>query len=433
MAHMKPHSISRQLPDLTVCDHEFDVPLDHAHPGGETIRLFAREVTQHGKADAGLPWLLFLQGGPGFPSPRPVTCSGWIRRATEQFRVLLLDQRGTGRSTPVTQRSLAARGDARAQADWLAHFRADSIVRDAELLRHEWLGGKARWTLLGQSYGGFCSLHYLSAAPEGLAGALITGGLPPLEASAEEVYRHTYPRVLDRNRIYYERYPEDVERVRAITTLLEAGDVRLPSGDRLTKRRFQSLGGQLGFSDGFETLHYLVEEAFAEGSDGFDLSYGFLRGFENALHFDTNPIYALLHEACYTQGSASRWAAERVRAEFPIFDAEDGPFLFTGEMIYPWMFEDIGVLRPLRETAELLAQHEDWPELYDRTALETNKVPVAAAVYYDDMYVDRELSLATARAVPRVKTWITNEYDHNGLRADGERLLDRLLALLASA
>ena len=49
--------------------------------------------------------------------------------------------------------------------------RADSIVADAEVVR-EALVAKgdlqtARWTLLGQSFGGFCAVQYLSVAPQG--------------------------------------------------------------------------------------------------------------------------------------------------------------------------------------------------------------------------------------------------------------------------
>jgi proline iminopeptidase len=32
------------------------------------------------------------------------------------------------------------------------------------------------------------------------------------------------------------------------------------------------------------------------------------------------------------------------------------------------------------------------------------------------MYVDAELSLATARDVGNVKTWVTNEFEHDGVR-----------------
>ena len=64
-----------------------------------------------------------------------------------------------------------------------------------------------------------------------------------------------------KNARYYERYPEDVERVRTIAERLAKGDVRLPCGDPLSVRRFQTLGLNFGFSDGFETVHYLVEDA----------------------------------------------------------------------------------------------------------------------------------------------------------------------------
>ena len=46
-------------------------------------------------------------------------------------------------------------------------MRADSIVRDAEVLRDQVAGGRT-WETLGQSYGGFVTMTYLSLAPEGL-------------------------------------------------------------------------------------------------------------------------------------------------------------------------------------------------------------------------------------------------------------------------
>jgi len=420
---------THRLPGLVLVEHVFELPLDPSARGGRTIEVFAREVVaaEREAEREKLPWLLFLQGGPGFGAPRPPGRTGWLARAVEEFRVLLLDQRGTGRSAPVTARSLAALGSARAQAEYLAHFRADGIVADCEAVRARLTGG-APWSVLGQSYGGFCATHYLSRAPEGLREALIAGGLPPLVAHADDVYRRTYPVARAKNELYYQRYPEDAELVRSIVDLLEQNDVRLPSGDRLSARRFQTLGLLLGFSDGFETIHYLLENALLPGESG--LSHAFLKGFEGALQHDTNPIFSILHEACYTQGSASRWSAERVRAEFPEFDVRAGQrVLLTGEMIYPWLFEEVGALRPLAEAARLLAERADWPPLYDPAVLARNAVPCAAAVYFNDMYVERELSLRTAGAIRGLRTWITDELEHNGLRSDGERVLTRLLQL----
>jgi pimeloyl-ACP methyl ester carboxylesterase len=417
------------VPGLGLTDRWFDVPLDYAEPGRRTIRVFVREVVAAGKEGLDLPYIVFFQGGPGFGSPRPMMNGGWIKRMTQEYRVLLLDQRGTGLSTPVTAQSLAGLAP-QAQAEYLRHFRADNIVRDAERIRRELIGDRP-WTILGQSYGGFCALRYLSASPEGLEAALITGGIPSLTRSTDEVYRATYPRAADKNRRYYERYPGDAARVREIARHLAAHDVRLPSGGRLTVERFQQLGFVFGMSDGFATVHYLVEDAFIETAAGKrELNWNFLVHVEHQQAFETNPIYALLQEACYAQGEATRWSAERLRGEFREFDPRNETFFFTGEMIYPWMFETYPRLVPLKGAAEILANDASWPRLYDVERLRANKVPVAAAIYYDDMYVHREFSEETARIVPNMKLWITNEYEHNALRADGEKVVGRLLEML---
>ena len=87
---------------------------------------------------------------------------------------------------------------------------------DCELIRRELCGPDGQWTVLGQSFGGFCTLTYLSFAPHGLAGALITGGLPGLDTHAEDVYRLTYATVPARSAAHYERYPDDVGAARDV-------------------------------------------------------------------------------------------------------------------------------------------------------------------------------------------------------------------------
>ena len=56
--------------------------------------------------------------------------------------------------------------------------------------------------------------------------ALITGGLPGLDATADDVYRLTYAIVAARNAAHYDRYPGDVDRARAVARHLAAHDVR---------------------------------------------------------------------------------------------------------------------------------------------------------------------------------------------------------------
>ena len=94
------------------------------------------------------------------------------------------------------------------------------------------------------------------------------------------------------------------------------------------------------------------------------------------------------------------------------------------------MFDGYKYLRPLKEAAEILAAYDGWPRLYDTTGLRANTVPCAAVVYYNDMYVERTYSEETARNIQGIKLWVTNEYEHNGLRTEGETILDRLLGML---
>lgn len=255
---------------MLVTEHELEVPLDHGHPDGAKITVVARVVADPDGADK--PFLVYFEGGPGYQAPRPTrvpTNPGWLDRALKEFRVLML---------------LAPHR--------LEHFRADSIVRDAEAFRQE----------LG----------------------------------------------VDRRRL-----------------------ARRPA-----RRR---------------------------GRD----------------RVRPQPDLCRLHEACYADGGATRWSAERLRPE----DLE-----LTGEHVYPWMFEEYGALaryarRPTR------SPRRSGLRLYDEQQLRQNEVPAAAIIYADDMYVERAFSERTAALIKGLRPWVSNEYEHNGLRVDGERILGRLIDL----
>jgi len=416
-------------PAHATVDHVFTVPLDHAVPGSSTIEVFAREVADPARAGEKLPWLLYLQGGPGGKSPRPLAGSpGWLAYALRTHRVLLLDQRGTGRSTPVTARAASRFADADQLAAYLVHFRADAIVDDAELIRRE-LCGDEPWETLGQSYGGFITLTYLSRAPHGLKACHVAGGLPGLAATADDVYARTYPRVRDRVLEHYDRYPQDAGRLRCVADLLARTEARLPDGDRLTVRRLRTLGLALGMGDGFERVHWLLDEALDHHGE---LTDTFLDQAMALTGFTDNPLFAVMQETAYGQGAKpTSWAADRALAGFPEFAEDADPLLLTGEMIYPWMFREIAGLRPFADAADLLADRTDWPPLYDPDRLAANRVPLAAIVYHDDMYVDAGLSLRTAREVGAARTWVTNEWEHDGISASGGRVLARLMDLAA--
>ncbi|XP_072989145.1 uncharacterized protein [Typha latifolia] len=435
------------VPDLSLRDHRFAVPLDHSSKDASTVKItvFAREVVAAGKEELPLPYLLYLQGGPGFESPRPVDASGWLKKACEDYRVILLDQRGTGLSTPLTVSSLSQMTSASELVDYLKHFRADNIVKDAEFIRIHLVPDAGSWIVLGQSYGGFCAVTYLSFAPQGLKSVLLTGGLPPIgsNCTANSVYRACFEQVVHQNEKYYKRFPQDIPVVCEVVNYLtevEGGGVCLPSGGILTPKGLQCLGlVGLGSGSGFERLHYMFERVWdpvlVPGAQK-RMSYSFLKAIESWIEFDSNPLYALLHEAIYCQGAPSQWSAHRIRGEHeslfdPIEAAKEGrPVYFTGEMIFPWMFDEINALRQFKEAAHLLAEKEDWPPLYDVDRLNNNQVPVAAAVYYEDMYVNFKLAMETASQIAGIRLWVTNEYMHSGLRDSGSQVFEQLMAML---
>jgi pimeloyl-ACP methyl ester carboxylesterase len=401
-----------RVPGAILTEREHTVPLDHARPDGPTITVFTREVAAP-DADASTPYLVFLQGGPGIEATRPTAPpTGWMARALHDFRVLLLDQRGTGRSTPVGRDIPGSTPEE--QARYLTHFRADSIVRDAEAIRRE--HGVDRWSVLGQSFGGFTSMTYLSIAPEGLREAFITGGLAPIGGPIDDIYGATYERVIEMNERYFARYPEDRARVHEIHRRLDAEAYHLAPDAPLTRRRFRQLGMWLGDSAGWELLHHVLELPMESSAFRHDVAVG-------AARFERNPLYATLHESSYADGVATRWSADRLMPDA----IRDGDVL-TAEHVYPWMFDDYPGLRAHKAAAEILAQHE-WPRLYDAAQLAVNEVPVAATIYVDDLYVERRFAEETAAAIRGLRPWITDEFVHNGLRADGERVLGRLIDL----
>ena len=64
-------------------------------------------------------------------------------------------------------------------------------------------------------------------------------------------------------------------------------------------------------------------------------------------------------------------------------DAQPAPY-FTGEAVFPWMLDELLELTVLREVANVLAKHDNWPPLYDVARLEANTVPVVGTVYWDE-------------------------------------------------
>ncbi len=484
-------------------------------PNQRAIKYVERSAMQN--AD---DMVLYLQGGPGFGAPTPSVslglgkgCGSWADAALHEIgyrRIVLMDQRGTGKSTPITKQTLEQKfpylflldndddmtrietalsntmspkpdiekvqNAADEVTEYLSHFRADNIVYDSEFIRNALMAPlsfddenssiessdpKPWGCSLGQSYGGFCQMTYLSKVEHPPKIMLFTGGIAPMLSDTVEVYEKLWYRVRERNLRYYEMYPGDIQLVKVIVQKLLQQPVLLPSGGRLTAQRFLSLGISLGGApSSFASLHELLSSAFVGSSlavflgsraNELTFSVAFLKQIEVQQSFDDHPIYFWLHESIYADGSGrspTNWAADTAynklvssaNSEFDFrhtstISSNDTPTIFFGEHVFPWMSEDFAELRGvgLRMVADQLAMKSDWSRLYDEEKIKAilcdERTRAAAAVYHDDMYVEFDACMKViARDGPlgKCKVYVTNDYQHSGLRDGGAKLFTKL-------
>jgi len=332
-----------------------------------------------------------------------------------------------GLSTTATAETIKAKGSPSDQLNYLQHFRADTAVRDLEAIRLCLTAGypeeKKKWSIMGQSYGGYVSTTYLSSYPEGLREVFTLGGLPPVTLkTADEPVRRCFKRVVRRNEEYYDKFPEDVDRVRTMIQFIEKKKPQLPSGPTLTVGRFLQMGLMFGFHGGFDIIHGIILRATNDLETFGFLTRPTLAACEGFPDFDNHVLYALLHGPLYVHADKSGWVFDRVLKEFSAFghrtdSADTGKQYFTGEMVFKAAFDENVELQGLKEVAELLEQKTDWPALYDPEQLRKNEVPVYSAVYLDDMYVDYGFSSETAGIIKGCKTFVTNVLYHNAVRA----------------
>lgn len=413
---------------IQVQEESLEVPLDwrglnpsdevevEKRIGEEKLSVSYKVLKKAQSAEKNLPPLIYFQGGPGEKCPRPGglnACKPWIRTALDAgYEVVLPDQRGVGNSSPITPADLLRRGKPEAQAEYLKRFLARSIACDFEYLRIKKFRGE-KWTSLGQSYGGFITLCYLSFFPQAFKIAFTSGGIPKIPSEISKVYEKTYERLEEKNEAYFEAFPEDREILSRIADRLEAGSYRLPDGSQMTVQRLQSLGQAFGMSTGFASVHWMLDEAL----QGAGLGENFLRDVWQATSSYGDELYWTLQEAIYMNGKGRPgWEAERQRDLRPQFSSSARPLMFTGEMTYKWRFEEDKALMPFRDAAFALEESEEWDPLYSLPQLRENPVPLYAMVYFNDMYVPREWSIETLSEIGNSHSIVTSEFEHDGIR-----------------
>ena len=114
-----------------------------------------------------------MHGGPGSG------CSDWHRRLfdPEQYRVVLFDQRGCGRSTP---HASALDTDLRTNTTW-------NLIEDIEALRRHL--DIDQWLVLGGSWGSTLALAYAERQPDRVTGLILFGVTTGRHAEFDWLFR----------------------------------------------------------------------------------------------------------------------------------------------------------------------------------------------------------------------------------------------------
>ena len=136
---------------------------------GDGHRLYVEESGN----SKGLP-VIFLHGGPGSG------CEDYHRQFfdPEHYRIILFDQRGSGRSTP----------HADLQANTTAH-----LIADIELIRAHL--GIERWVVFGGSWGSTLGVAYAETYPERVMGLILRGIFLCRDEDIHWFYQHGASRV----------------------------------------------------------------------------------------------------------------------------------------------------------------------------------------------------------------------------------------------
>jgi proline iminopeptidase len=155
-------------------------------PVGDGHELYFEEC---GNPD-GIP-VVFLHGGPGSG------CEDWHRRFydPERYRIVLFDQRGSGRSTP----------HAELEANTTGH-----LVADMERLR-AYLGIE-RWVVFGGSWGSTLGLVYAETHPDRVLGLILRGVFLCRSADIQWFYQSGANRLFPEAWSAYEEHIPEAER-----------------------------------------------------------------------------------------------------------------------------------------------------------------------------------------------------------------------------
>jgi pimeloyl-ACP methyl ester carboxylesterase len=245
-------------PTLRAYCTSFDVPENRAQPGGRHIRLKVAVANAEAAQPEADP-VVFLDGGPGGAATEdyPVI-AGAFSDLRRRHRVLLIDQRGTGGSNPLScdhgeeesvraplraperVRECAARLTARAATQ---DYATSDAVADLEAVRRAI--GSPQFDLLGVSYGTRVAQQYAKRYPQGVRAIVLDSAVPNDLALGSEHARNledTLTELFARcraDRSCTERFGDPYQTLQRVRARLRAQPQRLELRDPYTFRMQQ--------------------------------------------------------------------------------------------------------------------------------------------------------------------------------------------------
>ncbi|KAI1497574.1 Alpha/Beta hydrolase protein [Biscogniauxia marginata] len=443
----------------------FECPIDYEKPKDKdnsiilSFKLVQGDKTA--KTTAGLTisqhkLLVYLCGGPGdsnSPARMPELNRFFLER---DYWILYPDYRGTGDSSSKEIIHSLGKTDMPRALYILKHLGQTNIVRDLEAVRITLHQKADKWSICAQSYGGWILYSYLSFSYAGLRRIYNNAGLTPIHYDATRVHQQLFRNIIKRNETYYALYPDDIHRVKHIALWLarqnDGKGIKLPAWGNLTAKQFLCLGRNLGTEAKFTQLNKLYEKMYRDiGSEDESESLTDetieLYKATDSWRFNKRPLYAILNESQYLRNTddVTKWVAQRVASEpefVPYFwwvncpDEELGKgFLgreklyLSGEMIYPFFFDNYEALKPLKAVAMEFANCKLEEPSYDLEQIKENKVPITAVHGSKDVVVDPGLAEATWKNTGSIKVKEVEGLEHGAIRSDTALVLKTHLEL----
>jgi len=180
------------------------VPEDRSRPDGRRIDVFVAVLAANNLSPQPDP-LVILAGGPGQAASQLAPLALRLNDVRRNRDIVLIDQRGTGRSSPLRCKAFEPRDDIESSFDMDSANRAKDCLRELEAAgvdprqytTEAWVAdidavraalGYPKVNLWGGSYGTRVALEYLRRHPERVRTMVLDGVTPPEVAVPRDVW-----------------------------------------------------------------------------------------------------------------------------------------------------------------------------------------------------------------------------------------------------